>query len=201
MTCPVVSILHQNFQKANAQPPCLYLALTSLFSPALYSVIISLCKPVNFNWREYLRIQPLGSHNYVSIEVSGVSDKNVAVQEDVEIKVQEDQPNTSVAMEITIVPLDYLEHPFNAETIYGLHRWLKINWVTMFVGILITWFAWPLSLYRDYIFSKSFFTGWVVVAVIGNSLRSWRWWCILYGPARVRFYRPSLVPMCHERHW
>ncbi len=32
--------------------------------------------------------------------------------------------------------------------------------------VLITFVAWPLPLYRDYIFTKSFFAGWVVVSII-----------------------------------
>lgn len=36
-----------------------------------------------------------------------------------------------------------------------------------FVGnVLVTIVLWPLPLYRDWIFMKSFFSGWVVMAII-----------------------------------
>jgi urea-proton symporter len=36
--------------------PALYGAIGSFFSPALYSVVISLYKPYKFDWTEFLRI-------------------------------------------------------------------------------------------------------------------------------------------------
>jgi Na+/proline symporter len=45
-----------NIQTTQVQIPGLYGAIVSFFSPALYSVIISLAWPSRFNWREFLRI-------------------------------------------------------------------------------------------------------------------------------------------------
>jgi urea-proton symporter len=45
-----------NIQTTQVQIPGLYGAIVSFFSPALYSVIISLAWPSRFDWREFLRI-------------------------------------------------------------------------------------------------------------------------------------------------
>lgn len=62
--------------------------------------------------------------------------------------------------------LDDVEHPFDADKLIYLHRWLKIAWAILAVIIAVTWLLWPMPLYRDYVFSKSFFSGWIVVAII-----------------------------------
>ncbi|KAJ5217421.1 hypothetical protein N7468_010429 [Penicillium chermesinum] len=62
--------------------------------------------------------------------------------------------------------LDDIQHPFDEATLKELHRWLKIAVVTFIVLVLVTFILWPMPLYRDYIFSKSFFSGWVTVAII-----------------------------------
>jgi hypothetical protein len=65
----------------------------------------------------------------------------------------------------TQMSLDDVRHPFDDETLRDLHRWKRIAWGTFIFIVLITFILWPLPLYRDYIFTKSFFSGWTAVAI------------------------------------
>lgn len=63
-------------------------------------------------------------------------------------------------------PTDYSNHPLGPESVPIMLYWYKVAKIFAIVICLITWIVWPYSLYRNYIFSKSFFSGWVVVAII-----------------------------------
>ncbi|KAF1952021.1 hypothetical protein CC80DRAFT_552776 [Byssothecium circinans] len=65
----------------------------------------------------------------------------------------------------TSVPLDEVQHHFDELTLRKLHWWHRVAWIWFVVIVLVTFIAWPMPLYRDYIFTKSFFSGWVVVAI------------------------------------
>lgn len=65
----------------------------------------------------------------------------------------------------TSIPLDEIQHPFDAKTLQKLHWWHLVAWIWFIIIVLVTFVAWPMPLYRNYIFSRSFFSGWVVVAI------------------------------------
>ncbi|KAF9736504.1 hypothetical protein PMIN02_011354 [Paraphaeosphaeria minitans] len=56
-------------------------------------------------------------------------------------------------------------HPFPPATLRKLHWWHRVAWAWFGVIVLVTFIAWPMPLYRDYIFTRSFFVGWVGVAI------------------------------------
>ncbi|KAK7432937.1 hypothetical protein QQZ08_000408 [Neonectria magnoliae] len=174
-----------NMTTTGASLPALYGAIGSLFSPALYSVLISQYRPYKFDWREFLRIELAeeaqihgtcqqdegkqhGGNNSSSNgqtdsrDISAVSDtENDAANTDNE-KSQEPVTVTSPST----LSLDDLHHPFDAATLRHLRRWYRIAWA-MFAGIvLVTFVLWPMPLYRDYIFTKTFFKSWTTVAII-----------------------------------
>ncbi|KAL7805032.1 hypothetical protein V8C44DRAFT_369074 [Trichoderma aethiopicum] len=64
------------------------------------------------------------------------------------------------------VDLENVQHPFSEETLQELRHWYRIAWAFFVVIVLITFVAWPMPLYRNYIFTKSFFSGWTTVAII-----------------------------------
>lgn len=173
--------------------PALYAAIASFFTPALYSVVLSVYKPYKFDWRVFLRIeladqakaQPRPPDtitlNEISQEDPASDSKSVAecvkpavdsqperINNDLEQIGDKDEKNhtkQASSPNSEEINLD-VQHPFDDATLDELYRWLKIAWY-MFGGIvLITFVAWPLPLYRDYIFTKSFFGGWVVVGII-----------------------------------
>jgi urea-proton symporter len=177
-----------NITTTQAQAPCLYGALTSLFSPAIYSIIISYFTPTQFDWNIFLNIRPVedlssgDSSSVLSTEAAkpeenekeGTSANIQAVAGEIPVPV-----STKDADEAGLTVVSYpltnptggsdvteFEHPFDEETLRNLRRWYKIAWAMLVFIILITFVAWPLPLYRDWIFSKSFFAGWTTVAII-----------------------------------
>ncbi|KAJ5301582.1 hypothetical protein PENANT_c002G09183 [Penicillium antarcticum] len=170
--------------------PALYAAIASFFSPALYSVILSLYRPSTFDWREFLRIEladearihpasDTSTLNESSEEdqkdekrvigsVKSVADRPSEANTDPEhIGPSEKNTPTTVSSPASVeYSLDNIQHPFDDATLKELYRWLKIACYMFVAIVLVTFVAWPLPLYRDYIFTKPFFAGWVTVSII-----------------------------------
>ena len=181
---------HINITTTTNNYPALYAAIASFFSPALYSVILSLYKPYQFDWREFLRIEladeaqihpPSDTSTLndsseedntqdpkrVAGSVKPVSDTPSAIASDSEKVVGDsEKPSPAPSSRGIEINLDDIQHPFDEATLKELRRWLKIAWYMFVAIVLVTFVAWPLPLYRDYIFTKSFFGGWVTVAII-----------------------------------
>lgn len=158
-----------NIDTTSNEYPALYAAIASFFSPALYSVIISLYKPTVFDWREFLRIELSDEAQlHADSETSTTAENNGSEDgASAEKTVNEKQPDLGVSSHsVWQQNLDDIEHPFDDATLKELYRWLKIACVFFVVIVLVTFVAWPLPLYRDYIFTKSFFSGWTTVAII-----------------------------------
>lgn len=170
-----------NITTTQQQLPGLYGAIVSFFSPALYSVIISLAWPSRFDWREFLRIdliedktsQPSSSLQSTLPSSEAVNEsppKEAAVEEKGAYLTSngEEGPRRSSKSQSNParVPLDQVVHPFDDQTIRHIKKWFKIASVFFVVNVLVTIVIWPMSLYRDYIFGKSFFGGWVTMAII-----------------------------------
>ncbi|KAF3390513.1 Urea active transporter [Penicillium rolfsii] len=173
--------------------PALYAAIASFFTPGLYSVMLSLYKPYKFDWREFLRIEladeaQLHADSEISTLNGNSDDEKSQSRKDASASINAvpDGPNSAVtsrsdlerpAGEKTSVQnlkqspdftpsIDDVQHPFDEQTLKELYRWLKVACIMFVVIVLVTFVAWPLPLYRDYIFTKSFFSGWVSVAII-----------------------------------
>jgi hypothetical protein len=169
--------------------PALYAAIASFFTPALYSVVLSLYKPYKFDWRVFLRIEladqaeiqspsdtstlnesseedHAGDLKHVTGSVKPVVDSQPeSINNDPEQTNISEKSATPSSPSVEI-SLDEIQHPFDDATLKELYRWLKIAWYMFGAIVLITFVAWPLPLYRDYIFTRSFFAGWVVVGIV-----------------------------------
>lgn len=175
-----------NLTTTEAGPPALYGAMGSFFSPGLYSVLISQYKPYSFDWREFLRIELVDIETVESsssstsatiteedkdksrttntaepISETPSSDKTVSFKTPTVVQNREKPPTTSSAKN-----LDDIQHPFSKKTLAELHRWYRIAWIAWVFIVLVTFVAWPMPLYRDYIFTKTFFKSWTTVAII-----------------------------------
>ncbi|OQO15344.1 hypothetical protein B0A48_00727 [Cryoendolithus antarcticus] len=64
------------------------------------------------------------------------------------------------------VSLDQVVHPFDEQTNRTIKWWLKFASIYFVINVLVTIVLWLLPLYRDWIATKSFFGGWVSVAII-----------------------------------
>lgn len=158
------------------QAPALYGAIGSLFSPIVYSLIISYIKPETFDWREFLRVDSLKDYDSASDTDTDVSPSiatpALGTPSGDEEKIAYISPVTITTQRLSIrdVPADELHHPFDPETISQLRTWLKIAWGFLIFIMAVTLLLWPVPLYRDYIFTKSFYSGWIVVAIFWQFL-------------------------------
>lgn len=150
--------------------PSLYGSIASLFSPILYSVVISYLKPEHFDWREFLRIDLVQDEIALSTGSASSPDEFVSVLSTGQNEMPLKKSVTPAAMgnprpSTVATPLADLVHPLEEESLRHLRRWYKIAWVFLIFIIAITFIVWPMPLYRDYIFTKPFFSGWVTVAI------------------------------------
>ncbi|KAI1213287.1 Sodium:solute symporter family-domain-containing protein [Annulohypoxylon truncatum] len=65
----------------------------------------------------------------------------------------------------TPIPISEIQHPFPASTLLELQRWYRLAWAFFVFVVLVTFVAWPMPLYRDYVFTRPFFSGWTTVAI------------------------------------
>ncbi|KAL0776007.1 hypothetical protein CaCOL14_007294 [Colletotrichum acutatum] len=180
-----------NMKTTEGSLPALYGAIGSFFSPALYSVLLSLYKPEKFDWRRFL-VAEIAEENQLKQSTekeeannngstsstsegeplasslfnpgkSDDSEKNAATAAGDKVSAAVSSKDTSLAGEVN---LDDVRHPFDDETIKLLYRWYRIAWYMFVAIVLITFIVWPMPLYRDYIFEKTFFRSWTTVAII-----------------------------------
>jgi hypothetical protein len=180
-----------NLTTTGAGLPALYGAIGSFFSPALYSVVISLYKPYKFDWREFLRIELAEEAQLHASTTSTLNDTQDEAHSDSKAaaksvhSIPETPPSEtselgdpesaagtdekSVAVftaPSTQLRLDDVRHPFDDETLRELFRWSRIAWIIFVAIVLVTFILWPMPLYRNYVFTKPFFEGWTTVAII-----------------------------------
>lgn len=177
-----------NIQTTQTQIPGLYGAIVSFFSPGIYSIVISLIWPSRFDWREFLRIDLIEDKSQSNSSLTSTHPSSEAIHEITDDKTAEGskkelystsgdeagQPTSHInTTPNSQLPLDDVVHPFRDETINHIHKWLKIASIFFVVNVLVTIVMWPIPLYRDWIFTKSFFGGWIVMAII------WHFFAIL----------------------
>ncbi|CAK3943506.1 SSS family solute:Na+ symporter [Lecanosticta acicola] len=165
-----------NITTTQLQLPGLYGAVTSFFSPAVYSVIISLAWPGRFDWREFLRIDLIEDKSPASSTLA----LNTTVEEihhDKKVPLETVGPENATSPAVTRknaqADLDDIVHPFDEQTIRKIKKWGKFAAAYLVVNVLVTIVLWPMPLYRDWIFTKSFFSGWVTMAMF------WQWLALI----------------------
>jgi hypothetical protein len=167
-----------NIQTTQQQLPGLYGAIVSFFSPALFSVAISLAKPSRFDWRIFLKLDLITEKDGTQSPPSSIPDSTtgvVTVETDIsdnEKRPEQTTENTKASFgpetytAYDSSDLDNVVHPMSPETLRHVRKWLRVASVFFVVNVVVTLILWPLPLYRDYIFTRSFFGGWVTVAII-----------------------------------
>lgn len=144
-------------------------------------MIISLAKPSRFDWREFLKIDLIEDKSAASSASPSTTAvdyiKDVSNEKKPAVEIQTSPPTTqppsrTMSENGTGNSLDNVVHPFGPETIRHIKKWRTIAVVYFIVNVLTTIVLWPLPLYRDWIFTKSFFGGWVTMAII------WQWLAI-----------------------
>jgi len=147
-------------ESTGGQLPALYGSLTALLLPGTLSIIISFIKPEKFDWEKLKQVNLL---------VDGDSSSEVEIDNDtptipkekqdgVEVNFESDetssleqQQQSKVAFQLTVKEMDF---------------WIKISTGSVIFILLVTWVIWPMSVYRDWVFTASYFKGYVTVALI-----------------------------------
>jgi hypothetical protein len=167
-----------NIQTTQQQLPGLYGAIVSFFSPALFSVAISLAKPSRFDWRIFLKLDLISekdgtesppstipaSTTRITTAETNISDNEKRPEQTTNNTKTSFRPESYAADDNS--DLDNVVHPMSPETLRHVRKWLRVASVFFVVNVVVTLILWPLPLYRDYIFTRSFFGGWVTVAII-----------------------------------
>ncbi|KAK2601784.1 hypothetical protein QQS21_004668 [Conoideocrella luteorostrata] len=130
--------------------PCVYGTVASAFSPAVYSILITLLNPDNYDWADFRKERLAFNKSTSSIaEASSESEKKDATAGDLHAS-------------------NYIADKAK------LKRWGTIAAVWAAATFLGHWVLWPLPMYAaNYVFSRSFFVAWVVVSII------WAWGTML----------------------
>lgn len=143
----------------------------------LYSIIISLAWPSRFDWREFLKIDLIEDKSVASSESPSTIAVNQIKDADNERKLAVETQATptgfSALSHNSETSLANVVHPFDPETIRHIKKWRSIAVGYFIVNVLTTIVLWPLPLYRDWIFTNSFFGGWVTMSII------WQWLAII----------------------
>ncbi|KAI5960699.1 hypothetical protein CANMA_003961 [Candida margitis] len=162
-----------NITTLGGQLPALYGALTALFLPGITSIFISLVYPQKFDWQVLQE-----AHILVDEDVSSGDSVNDSTDEtqneekseehdrgkvDVEVNVDSDQ-SSSNNLESQPQPQ---QNPLSQQlSPKELDFWIKISTGAVIFVLLIMWVLWPLPLYRDWIFTRDYFKGYVTVGLI-----------------------------------
>ncbi|KAI9730978.1 MAG: hypothetical protein M1834_005439 [Cirrosporium novae-zelandiae] len=167
-------------ESTEAQLPCLWGAITSTFSSAIYSILITYIKPQNFDWRIFLLLNQVKDSDASGENSNANSSKNSSPS-----------PSTGhtrtakIADTITTPDLSQTQHPYPPQELHRMHRAAQIASIFSIVIGLVTWVVWPLPLYRDYIFNRPFFLAWTTVSEI------WLFFCFLVA---------CIYPLIDGRH-
>ncbi|KAK5787963.1 hypothetical protein VI817_010459 [Penicillium citrinum] len=133
--------------------PCVYGTVASCFSPILYSVVITLIKPQNYDWADFKKEK-------LALEKLDSSLTTAAHHETT-------NENRSGSLEEGGVS----SAAFDAQE---LKRWGRIAAFWSIATFLGHWVIWPLPMYGShYVFEKKFFVAWVVIGII------WLWGTML----------------------
>ncbi|CCG20508.1 hypothetical protein CORT_0A01170 [Candida orthopsilosis Co 90-125] len=165
-----------NIDSLGGQLPALYGALTALFLPGIASVIITLIHPQKFDWKVLQHAQILVDENVSSEET--VSD-TIDEKDDPISKGEDNHTTTKDDKSIAEVAIDSDQSSSKLETqpdhpsalpqqlsTKELDFWIKISPGAAIFVLLIMWVLWPLPLYRDWIFTRDYFKGYVTVGLM-----------------------------------
>ncbi|KAL2197610.1 Sodium:solute symporter family-domain-containing protein [Corynascus similis CBS 632.67] len=124
--------------------PCVYGTVASALSPALYSVVISYARPANYNWADFRKEKlALDSDAASATSATPVNTPELSDEEKAEQRTS-----------------------YEANKAKFKH-WGKIAAAWSLATFFGHWVLWPLPIYASgYIFSKTFFSAWVVVSII-----------------------------------
>lgn len=161
-------------------------SIIALFSPLLFSVVISLVKPNKFDWNVFLETD-LVKDERIDDTTSSLSPRVVSLPQTKAWDGEESHKISHLAGALDVgansdrelgppsanTPCSEVIHPFDASTLRHMGKWERIAGWLLVLGVVVTILLWPLPLYRDYIFGKQLFKGWVAISIL------WQFFAVL----------------------
>ena len=147
-------------ESTGGQLPALYGSLTALLLPGTLSIIISFIKPEKFDWEKLKQVNLL---------VDGDSSSEVEIDNDTPTIPKEKQDGVEVNFEsdeTSSLEQQQQSQAASQLTVKEMDFWIKISTGSVIFILLVTWVIWPMSVYRDWVFTASYFKGYVTVALI-----------------------------------
>ena len=147
-------------ESTGGQLPALYGSLTALLLPGTLSIIISFIKPEKFDWEKLKQVNLL---------VDGDSSSEVEIDNDTQTIPKEKQDGVEVNFEsdeTSSLEQQQQSQAASQLTVKEMDFWIKISTGSVIFILLVTWVIWPMSVYRDWVFTASYFKGYVTVALI-----------------------------------
>ncbi|CAX45636.1 urea transporter, putative [Candida dubliniensis CD36] len=148
-------------ESTGGQLPALYGSLTALLLPGILSIIISFIKPEKFDWNKLKQ---------VNLIVDGDSSSEVDIVGDTPITPKEKQDGVDVNFESdeasSLEQQQQQQKSPSQLTDREIDFWIKISTGSVVFILLVTWVIWPMSVYRDWVFTGAYFKGYVTVALI-----------------------------------
>ncbi|RCK63562.1 Urea active transporter [Candida viswanathii] len=152
-----------NIDTLGGQLPALWGSLTALLLPGVASIVISFIKPEKFDWAELQKLDLLiKDDDDTSSFIQAANEETTEKQEDVDVKVETEQSSQDADEKEAQLDRNKPQQLSPKE----LDFWIKVATVSAISILLITWVIWPMSLYRNWIFSASYFKGYVTVSLI-----------------------------------
>ncbi|RCK63261.1 Urea active transporter [Candida viswanathii] len=158
-------------ESTGGQLPALFGALTALLLPGVTSIIISFIKPEKFDWEQLKQVDlTIKSDNiYDSNSSVEIRESDSPVDEKPEFAEKQDLAGVNVGSDRSSDTLE--EQPVEPKlkdqlTPEELDFWIKVATGAVVFILLITWVIWPMSLYRNWIFTAAYFKGYVTVGLI-----------------------------------
>ena len=147
-------------ESTGGQLPALYGSLTALLLPGTLSIIISFIKPEKFDWEKLKQVNLL---------VDGDSSSEVEIDNDTPTIPKEKQDGVEVNFEsdeTSSLEQQQQSQAASQLTVKEMDFWIKISTGSVIFILLVTWVIWPMSVYQDWVFTASYFKGYVTVALI-----------------------------------
>lgn len=145
---------------------CAYGTAASAFSPLPYSLLITWASGgQNFDWADFKKEKLAFNSNASPSSASTLHEPAAGVSGSDEKHV--DQHDSEKTTAVYTTDINDPHHPQNQ---IFLLRWVKVAAFWSAATFLGHWVLWPLPMYAShYVFTKSFFTAWLIVAII------WLW--------------------------
>lgn len=175
-----------SIESLNGELPCLFGGLTSLFLPGVLSIIISLTyKPYKYDWNKFKEAQltvVVEEEEKEKTKLSETEDDSTPNPNDVltnsdsntqagstSSKLDIDKKNNYSVSENKDPSTEGFESEARSPEQNNdvlLDKYRKWSVYVFFFALLITWVIWPLSLYRDYIWTKAYYQGYITMSLI-----------------------------------